>query len=69
MMILYMSQGCEEYANLYKQKPGQYPHEEIESQPGYTPAGNTAAASSGPRRQPGPLEPGQSTRGTKRRYT
>jgi hypothetical protein len=41
-----MSQGCEEYANLYKQKPGQYPHEEIESQPGYTPAGNTAAANS-----------------------
>ncbi len=41
-----MSQGCEEYANRYKQKPGQYPHEEIEGQPGYTPAGNTAAASS-----------------------
>jgi hypothetical protein len=41
-----MSQGCEEYANLYKPKPGQYPHEEIEGQPGYTPAGNTAAASS-----------------------
>jgi hypothetical protein len=41
-----LSQGCEEYANLYKQKPGQYPHEEIEGQPGYTPAGNTAAATS-----------------------
>jgi hypothetical protein len=41
-----MSQGCEEYANLYHPKSGQYPHEELEGQPGYSAAGNQAASSS-----------------------
>lgn len=41
-----MSQGCEEYTNLYKPLSGQYPHEELRSQPGYTPAGNEAASHS-----------------------
>lgn len=41
-----LSAGCEEYANRYKPKPGQYPHEELQSQPGYTAAGSEAASSS-----------------------
>lgn len=38
--------GCEQLTNIYVAKPGQYAHEEVIGQPGYTPAGNEAAASS-----------------------
>jgi hypothetical protein len=41
-----MSAGCEEYANLYHPKAGQYPHEEVEGQPGYSEVGNQAASRS-----------------------
>jgi hypothetical protein len=39
------SEGCEQLTNVYQFKPGQYPHRELESQPGYTPAGAEAATS------------------------
>jgi hypothetical protein len=38
-----LSQGCFEYANLYQPKPGQLPHLELPSQPGYTALGDQAA--------------------------
>ena len=41
-----LSRGCWLHTNRYKEKPGQYPHEEIKGQPGYTSLGNDAAASS-----------------------
>lgn len=41
-----LSQGCSEYLNDYEPAPGQYPHEEIPSQPGYTPDGAAAVAQS-----------------------
>lgn len=41
-----LDQGCAEYTNLYKPLKGQYPHEEVAGQPGYTALGNEAAASS-----------------------
>jgi hypothetical protein len=40
-----LSEGCEQLTNLYQFKPGQYPHRELESQPGYTAAGAEAASS------------------------
>lgn len=39
-------QGCLDWARLYDPLPGQYPHEELPSQHGYTPAGNEATSSS-----------------------
>jgi hypothetical protein len=41
-----LSQGCSEYLNDYEPAPGQYPHEEISSQPGYTPGGAAAVSQS-----------------------
>jgi hypothetical protein len=41
-----LSQGCSEYLNDYEPAPGQYPHEEIPSQPGYTPGGAAAVSQS-----------------------
>jgi hypothetical protein len=35
--------GCLQWASLYQEKTGQYPHEEIQTQPGYTQAGDEAA--------------------------
>jgi hypothetical protein len=39
-----LAQGCGQYLNDYEPAPGQYPHEERESQPGYTPDGAAAAS-------------------------
>jgi hypothetical protein len=39
-----LAQGCRQYLNDYEPVPGQYPHEERESQPGYTPDGAAAAS-------------------------
>ncbi len=41
-----LSQGCWNHTNLYIAKPGQYPHTELSSQPGYTPLGAEAAGAS-----------------------
>ncbi len=41
-----LDQGCWDYTNLYQRVAGQFPHEEIPSQPGYTAAGDRAARSS-----------------------
>jgi hypothetical protein len=41
-----LSQGCSDYLNDYEPAPGQYPHEEIPSQPGYTPGGAAAVSQS-----------------------
>ncbi|HTC71555.1 MAG TPA: hypothetical protein VK655_01610 [Solirubrobacteraceae bacterium] len=41
-----LSQGCAEYLDNYELEPGQYPHEEIPTQPGYSPLGNEAASMS-----------------------
>lgn len=35
--------GCLQWASLYQPKTGQYPHEELQTQPGYTQAGDEAA--------------------------
>ena len=37
-----LSEGCQSWATNYRELPGQYPHEEIPTQPGYTPGGNAA---------------------------
>jgi hypothetical protein len=39
-----ISQGCWQYENIYVQKAGQYPHEEVPGQRGYTKRGNRAAS-------------------------
>lgn len=39
-----LSLGCYEFENMYVRKPGQYPHEEVLGQPGYTALGSRAAA-------------------------
>lgn len=39
-----ISQGCWQYEHIYVQKAGQYPHEEVPGQPGYTKQGNRAAS-------------------------
>jgi hypothetical protein len=41
-----LSQGCHDYTNGYIDAPGQFPHEERATQPGYTPLGAEAAAQS-----------------------
>jgi hypothetical protein len=41
-----MDHGCWEFANRYKLKPGQLLNKEVDGQPGYSAAGNAAAASS-----------------------
>lgn len=41
-----LSNGCLSWATSYRPAKYQYPHEEIPSQPGYTPGGNEAAARS-----------------------
>ncbi len=41
-----LSQGCHDYTNLYHGAPGQFPHEERPTQPGYTPLGAEAAEQS-----------------------
>lgn len=41
-----LSEGCEQYTNIYVPAQGQYPHTELPSQPGYTELGEEAAASS-----------------------
>jgi hypothetical protein len=41
-----LDEGCWDYTNLYQRAAGQFPHEEIPSQPGYTTAGDRAARSS-----------------------
>jgi hypothetical protein len=42
----YLSEGCEQYTNLYVPEAGQYPHTELPEQPGFTQAGLEAASSS-----------------------
>ncbi len=41
-----LSQGCHDYTNLYHGAPGQFPHEERPTQPGYTRLGAEAAEQS-----------------------
>jgi hypothetical protein len=41
-----LSAGCLSWATVYLPSKGQYPHEELPGQPGYTELGNQAAASS-----------------------
>jgi hypothetical protein len=41
-----LSEGCEQYTNVYVPASGQYPHGEVSGQPGSTPLGGEAAASS-----------------------
>jgi hypothetical protein len=41
-----LSEGCEQYTNIYVPAQGQYPHTELPSQPGYTELGEEAAGSS-----------------------
>ncbi len=48
-----LSEGCLSWATIYREAPGQYPHEEIPTQPGYTPEGNAAVASSDLAGEPG----------------
>ncbi len=48
-----LSEGCLSWATIYRPAPGQYPHEEIPTQPGYTSEGNAAAASSDLDGEPG----------------
>lgn len=43
---LRLSEGCEQYTNLYVPKAGQYPHTELPEQPGFTQAGLEAASGS-----------------------
>ena len=42
----HLSEGCEQYTNMYVPKAGQYPHAELPEQPGFTQAGLEAASSS-----------------------
>jgi hypothetical protein len=42
----HLSEGCEQYTNMYEPKAGQYPHTELPEQPGFTQAGLEAASSS-----------------------
>ncbi len=48
-----LSSGCLSWATVYRPAKGQYPHEELPSQPGYTAEGNEAAASSDLDGEPG----------------
>ena len=48
-----LSSGCLSWATNYREAEGQYPHEELPSQPGYTAEGNEAAASSDLDGEPG----------------
>lgn len=41
-----LSAGCLSWATVYREAKGQYPHEELPSQPGYTAEGNEAASRS-----------------------
>jgi hypothetical protein len=41
-----LSTGCLDWATIYRPAEGQYPHEELPGQPGYTMAGDEAARSS-----------------------
>jgi hypothetical protein len=45
--------GCLSWATVYREAKGQYPHEELLSQPGYTTEGNEAAGSSDLAGEPG----------------
>ncbi len=42
----HLSEGCEQYTNMYVPKAGQYPHTELPEQPGFTQAGLEAASRS-----------------------
>jgi hypothetical protein len=48
-----LSEGCQSWATNYRPAKGQYPHEELPSQPGYTVQGNEAAMSSDLNGEPG----------------
>lgn len=48
-----LSAGCLSWATAYRNAKGQYPHEELPSQPGYTPEGDEAAGSSDLDGEPG----------------
>lgn len=48
-----LSAGCLSWATVYRPAKGQYPHEELSSQPGYTAEGNEAAGSSDLSGEPG----------------
>jgi hypothetical protein len=41
-----LSRGCIQHSTIYVQAPGQYPHMELPSQPGYTTLGDQAAGAS-----------------------
>ncbi len=49
----HLSAGCLSWATVYREAKGQYPHEELPSQPGYTTEGNEAASSSDLDGEPG----------------
>lgn len=48
-----LSEGCVSWATIYRPAQGQYPHEELHGQPGYTPLGDEAAKSSDLSGEPG----------------
>lgn len=48
-----LSEGCTSWAKSYRELKGQFPHEELSTQPGYTALGDEAAASSDLAGQPG----------------
>jgi hypothetical protein len=48
-----LSEGCLSWATVYRELAGQYPHEEIPTQPGYTPEGNAAVGQSDLTGEPG----------------
>jgi hypothetical protein len=48
-----LSAGCLSWATVYREAKGQYPHEEVAGQPGYTSEGNEAASRSDLDGEPG----------------
>ena len=48
-----LSAGCLSWATVYREAKGQYPHEEVPGQPGYSPEGNEAASRSDLDGEPG----------------
>ncbi len=53
-----LSAGCQAWASDYHEQKGQYPHEELPSQPGYAPEGDDAAKMSDLAGTPGPFSEG-----------
>lgn len=53
-----LSAGCQAWASDYHEQKGQYPHEELPSQPGYAPEGDDAAKRSDLAGTPGPFSEG-----------